>query len=118
MPEVKERLDGEAGRGLERVTKDPWWWCSVLHPDCDNLSIQAVTLYHGSVQCYHQGKLGTGYTGFRDLFVLFLTTPWKSTIVLKSKFHASNLDWQSVSHLTIYVFQSYSLRSSHPHLLL
>ena len=32
-------------------------------------------------------------------------------------FHASNLGWQSVSHLIIYFFQCYSLRLSHPHLL-
>ena len=31
--------------------------------------------------------------------------------------HASSLDWPSVSHLIIYMFQCYSLRSSHPRLL-
>ena len=31
--------------------------------------------------------------------------------------HASNLGWRSVSHLIIYMFQCYSLRSSHPRLL-
>ena len=31
--------------------------------------------------------------------------------------HASNLDWQSVSQLIIYMFQCYSLRSSHLRLL-
>ena len=31
--------------------------------------------------------------------------------------HASNLGWQSVSHLIIYMFQCCSLRSSHPLLL-
>ena len=31
--------------------------------------------------------------------------------------HASNLDWWSVSQLIIYMFQCYSVRSSHPHLL-
>ena len=31
--------------------------------------------------------------------------------------HASNLDWWSVSHLIIYMFQWRSLKSSHPHLL-
>ena len=35
--------------------------------------------------------------------------------------HASNLDWQSVSqivsHMIIYMFQCYSLKSSHPRLL-
>ena len=30
---------------------------------------------------------------------------------------ALNLDWQSVSHMIIYMFQCYSLKSSHPHLL-
>ena len=28
--------------------------------------------------------------------------------------HASNLDWRSVSHMIIYMFQCYSLKSSHP----
>ena len=31
--------------------------------------------------------------------------------------HALNLDWQSISHMIIYMFQSYSLKSSHPGLL-
>ena len=31
--------------------------------------------------------------------------------------HASNLDWQSVSHIVIYMFQCYSLKSSPPCLL-
>ena len=31
--------------------------------------------------------------------------------------HASNLDWRSISHTIIYMFQCYSLRSSHPCLL-
>ena len=30
--------------------------------------------------------------------------------------HASNLDWRSVSHMIIYMFQCSSLKSSHPHL--
>ena len=31
--------------------------------------------------------------------------------------HASNLDWRSISHMVIYVFQCHSLKSSHPPLL-
>ena len=31
--------------------------------------------------------------------------------------HASNLDWRSVAHMVIYMFQCYSLTSSHPRLL-
>ena len=32
-------------------------------------------------------------------------------------FHASNLDWSSTSHMVIYMFQCYCLKSSHPCLL-
>ena len=31
--------------------------------------------------------------------------------------HAPNLDWRSISHMVIYMFQCYSLKSSHPRLL-
>ena len=31
--------------------------------------------------------------------------------------HASDLDWRSVSHMVIYMFQCYSLKSSHPRLV-
>ena len=31
--------------------------------------------------------------------------------------HASNLDWRSISHMIIYIFQRYSLKSSHTCLL-
>ena len=31
--------------------------------------------------------------------------------------HASNLDWSSISHMTIYMFQCYSLKPAHLHLL-
>ena len=31
--------------------------------------------------------------------------------------HASNLHWSSVLHMVMYMFQCYSLKSSHPHLL-
>ena len=31
--------------------------------------------------------------------------------------HASNLDWRSISHMLICMFQCYSLKSSHPRLL-
>ena len=40
-----------------------------------------------------------------------------SAPALSTLSHASNLDWWSVSHMIIYLFQCYSLKSSHPHLL-
>ena len=36
---------------------------------------------------------------------------------LSALLHASNWHWPSISHLIIYTFQSYSLKSSHPRLL-
>ena len=38
-------------------------------------------------------------------------------MALSTLSHALNLDWQSVSHMIIYIFQCYSLKSSHPCLL-
>ena len=40
-----------------------------------------------------------------------------SALPLSALFDASNLDWRSASHMLIYIFQCYSLKSSHPHLL-
>ena len=40
-----------------------------------------------------------------------------SAPALSALSHASNLDWRSVSHTIIYMFQCYSLKSSHPRLL-
>ena len=38
-----------------------------------------------------------------------------SGLALSALFHALNLDWSSISHMVIYMFQCYSLKSSHPH---
>ena len=40
-----------------------------------------------------------------------------SAPALSTLSHASNLDWRSVSHMITYMFQCYSLKSSHPRLL-
>ena len=40
-----------------------------------------------------------------------------STPALSTLSHASNLDWRSISHMVIYMFQCSSLKSSNPHLL-
>ena len=39
-----------------------------------------------------------------------------SVLALSSLYHASHLDWLSSSHMAIYLFQCYSLKSSHPRL--
>ena len=40
-----------------------------------------------------------------------------SAPALSTLSHASKLDWRSISHMVIYMFQCYSLKSSHPRLL-
>ena len=40
-----------------------------------------------------------------------------SAPALSTLSHASNLDWWSISHMIISMFQCYSLKSTHPHLL-
>ena len=40
-----------------------------------------------------------------------------SALALSALSHASNLDWRSISQMVIYMFWSYSLKSSHPRLL-
>ena len=40
-----------------------------------------------------------------------------SAPALSALFHALNLDWSSISHMVIYMFQCYSFESSHPRLL-
>ena len=44
-------------------------------------------------------------------------TSHPSAPALSALSHASNIDWWSVSHREIYMFQCYSLKSSYPHLL-
>ena len=41
----------------------------------------------------------------------------RSAPALSSLSHALNQDWQSISHMVIYMFQWYCLKSSHPRLL-
>ena len=40
-----------------------------------------------------------------------------SALVLSALLYALNLDWSSISHMVIYMFQCYSLKSSYPRLL-
>ena len=43
---------------------------------------------------------------------------WSQCTSFECLFHASNLNWWSISHMVIYMFKCYSLKSSHPCLLL
>ena len=52
------------------------------------------------------------YTVFFSLWLIPLSKMLTSALL-----HALNLDWPSISHKVIHMFQCYSLKSSHPHLL-
>ena len=47
----------------------------------------------------------------------FLPIPSLRAPALSSLSHASSMDWRSISHMVIYMFQCQSLKSSHPRLL-
>ena len=46
-----------------------------------------------------------------------ITLDSPSALALSALFYASNLDWASISHMVLYIFQCCSLKSSHPRLL-
>ena len=78
-----------------------------------------ITLQYCIGFAIHQHVSATGIHVFPILnlppYPILLDHP--SASALSTLSHASNLDWQSVSHIIIYMFQCYSLKSSHPHLL-
>ena len=44
----------------------------------------------------------------------FHSLGYPSAAALSAQFHALKLDWSSISHMVIYIFQCYSLKPSHP----
>ena len=52
------------------------------------------------------------------LFPLPIPLGFPRALALSALFHVSNLHWSSILHMVIYMFQYYSLKSSHPPLLL
>ena len=70
-----------------------------------------ITLQYYSGFCHTLTWISHGCTSHR--------IPWghPSAPALSTLSHALNLDWRSVSHMITYMFQCYSLKSSHPCLL-
>ena len=69
----------------------------------------------------HESTMGVPHLGRRTLFSPLDPHPipqgHPSAPARSALSHTPNLDWGSVSHIIIYMFQCYSLRSSHPRLL-
>ena len=82
-----------------------------------------ITLQYCSGFCYTLSRMSHGFTCVPHPEPLWHLPPHPiplchpSAPALNTLSHSSNLDWWSVSPLIIYMFQCYSLRSSHPCLL-
>ena len=82
-----------------------------------------ITLQYRSGFCHTFTRIGHGCTCVPHSEPLSLFPPhpipegFPSALALSAVFHASNLDWSSVSYMLIYMFQYYSIKSPHPHLL-
>ena len=82
-----------------------------------------ITLQYCSGFCHALTGISHGYTcaPHPEPLIHFPPHPiplgHPSAPALSTLSHASNLDWLSVSHMIIYMFQCHSLKSSHPCLL-
>ena len=67
---------------------------------------------------WHESAMGVHVFPILNPSLTSLSIPQghPSAPALSTLSHASNLDWQSVPHMVIYMFQCYSLKLSHPHL--
>ena len=78
-----------------------------------------ITLQYCSGFCHTLTWISHGYTCVSHPEPPSLLPPHPilqgcpSALALSALFHASNLDWWSISHMVIYMFQCYSLKSSH-----
>ena len=79
-----------------------------------------ITLQYCSGFCHALTSISHGVHVFPILNPLLFPSPFPqghpSEPALSALSHASNLNWQSVSHKVIYMCQCYFLKSSHPHL--
>ena len=66
----------------------------------------------------HESAMGVHVLPSLTLSPTSLPIPSLSAAALSTLSHVLNLDWSSISHMIIEMFQCYSLKSSHPCLLL
>ena len=100
------------------------WNCPLFFNFLKNLfNWQLITLQYWSGFCHTLTWISHGFTcvphpePHSHLPPHLIPLGHPSAPALSTLSHASNLDWQSVSHMILYMFQWYSLISSHPCLL-
>ena len=83
-----------------------------------NFNWRIITLQYCDGFCHTSTWIGHRYTCVPPSWTLSLPTlsPWGflRAPALGALLHALNLHWSSILHMVIYVFQCYSLKSSHP----
>ena len=138
-----ERFNLGISRGLWKMTRKKWWWeywktavitrYLKLSEKLINhffpfylfiyFNWRLITLHYCGGFCHTFTWISNGWTcvPHPEPPAHFPPHPipqgYPSAPALSTLSHASNLDWQSISHMVIYMFQCYSLKSSHPHLL-
>ena len=84
---------------------------------------RSPTLQYSSGFCHTLTWISHGCTCVPHLEPLSHLPPhpipqgWPSALALSALFHALNLDLWSISHMVIYMYHCYFLKSSHPRLL-
>ena len=113
--------------GVERVV---WGWYNTLHLFCISLfkviylNWRIITLQYCGGFCHTSTWIGHRYTRVPPSWTPSHLPPLPIPLgcprapALGALLYASNMHWSSILFMAMYMFQCYSLKSFHPHLLL
>ena len=99
----------------------PFWMWAYLGAGAFFFNWRLITLQYCGGFCHTSMWISHGCTCVphpdppSQLLPHPITLGYPSAPALSTLSHASNLAWRSISHMIIYMFQCYSLKSSHPH---
>ena len=119
---LENPMDGRAWWAAVHVVTKSWTWLSdftfTFHINWRLITLQYCSGFsHTLTWISHRCTCVSHPEPPSHLPPLPIPQGCPSAPTLSALFHASNLDWSSISHMIIYMFHCYSLRSSHPRLL-